>query len=332
MKRRDSIWYDDGMKESCSIALIALLAPFCAAQNEPAKPLPTRTRCRQTASVKPWAKGLRQIPSTVIDTGVLKHVPYTSYRAGDYELNVYGDPESPACFEIGITGSLLASAEARRNCYEIVFAILNDSAATSFLKSVKPEGDKRVRNGITYEITPPTAEDAYGGWWISIYSETLLDRSRASAAELAAITTTRKEVKSADHPPRANAAGITVEPVTEGRWGADDLSDARKSKNRSEEEQAVYKPAVSRKDGVYVTTRTFDDTGYILFVCANSDKHEDREEILKQCPSCRKNDTYYWDKDRGCFISFACGAPFDNALVKCSICGRVPRKVRTKHA
>jgi hypothetical protein len=266
----------------------------------------------------------------VIDKGVLKNVPYTSYRSGDYELNVYGDPDAPACFEIGITGQLLKSPEAKRNCYEIVSAILNDAASVAFLRTLNPEGDKKGRNGITFEITPPTAEDAYGGWWISLYSEPLLERSRASAEELKKITITHKEVKSAGESPKTKS-GLTVDPLTEGRWGAEDLSEARKPRNTPEDQQAVYKPAIARKDGAYVSSRTLDDTGYILFVCANSTKHEDREEIIKHCPACGKDNTFYWDKDQGCFISFQCGAIFDNSLVKCSICGKVPTRVRTKH-
>jgi hypothetical protein len=264
---------------------------------------------------------------------VLKNVPYTSYRSGEYELNIYGDPDAPACFEIGITGELLKNPEAKRNCYDIVAAILNDSASVNFLKSLKPEGEKKVRGGVTYEITPPTAEDAYGGWWISLYSEPLLDKSRASAAEMAKITTTRKDVKSAEAAPAPKKAGNApaVDPVMEGRWGAEDLQDARKTKDKPEEEQAVYKPAIAKKDGVYVTTRTLDDTGYILFVCANSSKHEDREEIIKTCPSCGSVHTFWWNKDDACFVGFTCGKPVDNAKVKCSICGATPKKVRIKH-
>ncbi len=323
------------MKFMTLIAAFALLSLGLDAQNEPpAKALPNRTRCRQTLSVKPWAKGLKQIPSTVIDKGVLKNVPYTSYRAGgEYELNVYGDPDAPACFEIGITGLLLKNPDAKRNCYDIVSAILNDSAAIAFLKSLKPEGDKKVRNGVTYEITPPTAEDAYGGWWISLYSEALLDKSRASDAEMAKITTSRKDVKSVDAaPPAAKKADApTVDPVMEGRWGTEDLADARKTKDVPEEQQAVYKPSIAKKDGLYVTTRTLDDTGYILFVCANSSKHEDREEIIKQCPSCSKVHTFWWNKDDSCFVGFACSQPIDNTKVKCSLCGAAPKKVRIKH-
>lgn len=310
------------------ILLIAILALFLAPQNEPSKPLPNRTRCRQTLSVKPWAKGLKQIPSTVIDKGVLRNVPYTSYRAGEYELNIYGDPEAPACFEIGIHGALLKSADAKKNCVDIVSVILADGAAVSFLKGLSLEGDRKVRAGITYEITPPTAEDAYGGWWVSIYSEPLLDKSRASAAEMAKITTTVKEVQAAE-PPKPSGP-IAVDPVTEGRWGAEDLADARKKKETLEESQAVYKPAIAKTESGYQSTRTIHDTGWILFVCANSDKHEDREELLKKCPACGKNDTYFWDRDKGCFLSFQCGAVFDNAHVKCTICGKAPKRVRTK--
>ena len=309
--------------------LLAFSAVLLAPQTEPAKPLPNRTRCRQTLSVKPWAKGLKQIPSTVIDKGVLRNVPYTSYRAGEYELNIYGDPEAPACFEIGIHGALLKSADARKNCYDIVGVILGDASSVAFLKTLNPEGDKKARGGITYEITPPTAEDAYGGWWISLYSEALLDRSRATAAEMAKITTTVKEVKA--EAPTKPSGPLTVDPVTEGRWGAEDLADARKRKDGAEETQAVYKPAIAKTENGYQSTRTVDDTGYILFVCANSDKHEDREELLKKCPSCGKNDTYFWDKDKSCFLSFQCGAVYANELVKCTLCGKVPRKVRTKH-
>jgi len=322
------------MKILSGVLALAILCAALQAQETPAKPLPSRTRCRQTLSVKPWAKGLKQIPSTVIDKGVLKNVPYTSYRAGgEYELNVYGDPEAPACFEIGITGALLKNPDAKRNCYDIVNAILNDSASIAFLKALKPEGDKKVRNGITYEITPPTAEDAYGGWWISLYSEALLDKSRASDAEMAKITTSRKDVKSLDAAPAPKKPenAPSVDPVMEGRWGSEDLADARKTKDKPEEEQAVYKPAIAKKDGVYVTTRTLDDTGYILFVCANSPKHEDREEIIKQCPSCGKVHTFWWNKDDSCFVGFTCGQPIDNAKIKCSTCGAVPKKVRIKH-
>jgi hypothetical protein len=299
-------------------------------QDKPARKLPNRTRCRQLVAIRPWARGLKQIPSTVIDKGVLRHVPYTSYRAGDYELNVYGDPSAPCCFEIGVYGGLVGSAEAKKNCMDVVKAILTEAEDRKLLDSLKLDEDKLVREGITFEVTPPTAEDAYGGWWISIYDEAALERSRATPKELEKITTTRRAVAQSDAEAKPKGP-FTPDPVTEGRWGGDDLKDARKVKDSPEEQQAVYKPAYTRKDGAYVPDRTIDDTGYIFFICANSDKHEDREEILKTCPGCKKESTFFWDGERGCFLCFQCGAAYENGQVKCTVCGKAPKRVRTKH-
>jgi hypothetical protein len=310
-------------------ALVALSAGPVS-QVSTAAELPSRGRCRQAAASRPWAKDFKQIPSTVIDKGVLRDIPYLSYRAGNYELNVYGDPAAPACFEIGIHKELLTSAAARKNCLDLIASLLDDPADRALLASLKPEIDKKVRNGITFEITPPTAEDAYGGWWVSVYNEPLLDKSRATPDELAAITTKRADV------PRAAAAPdpktpYAVDSSTQGRWASDDLSSARTRTDVPEEKQAVYAPAFSKKDGKYVPDRTLDDTGYIMFVCCDSDKHEDMEVLLKECPACKKMDTFYWDTEKKCFIAFTCGTPYDNARVKCPTCGRVPARVRTKH-
>ncbi len=74
-----------------------------------------------------WAADLHQIPATVIDRGNLRNVPYKSLRAGgDYEINVYGDPDSPAGFEVGVYRGLLDNAQAKQNCRELVCSLLGD--------------------------------------------------------------------------------------------------------------------------------------------------------------------------------------------------------------
>ena len=182
------------------------------------------------------------------------------------------------------------------------------------------DADKKVRDGLTFEITPPTAEDAYGGWWVSVYDEKALDRSRASEDEMARITTTRTAVKESKP-----AAGAMEVEGSKGKWAADDLANARAGSEK------VYSPTISKKDGKYVPDRSIDDTGYIMFICANSSKHEDMEVIQKACPACKADDTFFWDGTQSTFIGFKCGQAYDNALVKCGVCGAKPRKVRTKH-
>jgi hypothetical protein len=62
---------------------------------------------------QPWGKGLAQIPATYIDNGAQKDVPYQSFAVGDYEVNIYGDPDDPACIEVGVYRSLLNDAAAK---------------------------------------------------------------------------------------------------------------------------------------------------------------------------------------------------------------------------
>jgi len=165
--------------KTITLGAVVLLAACAGNRTAPRRPMPGRERCRQAFAASPWAGDLRDVPSTVIDKGVFRHVSYASCRAGEYEMNVYGDPEAPAGFEIGIHNELLKSDEAKRNCLELISRLLDNPADRALLASLNRDIDKKVRSGITFEVTPPTAEDAYGGWWISVYDEALLDRLRA---------------------------------------------------------------------------------------------------------------------------------------------------------
>jgi hypothetical protein len=147
-----------------------------------------------------WATGLRQIPATVIDTGVLKFVPYKSQRAGEYEVNVYGDPAKPAGFEIGIGGKSLDDAEAKRNCVEFVASLLSNADDRATLRGLDLKQDKQTRDGLTFEITPVAGADSYGGWWVSVYDEAELDKARASEEEMKAITVAKPSDKPAANP------------------------------------------------------------------------------------------------------------------------------------
>ena len=125
---------------------------------------------------------LQQIPATVIDKGPLRHVPYLSYRAGDVELNVYGDPDTPACVEIGTSSGDSARRDA---CRYGLLAALQSSLDRGFLETFT--AGKQTRGSLTFEVTPETAPDAYGRWWVSVYDTKLLDASRASEPELKGI-------------------------------------------------------------------------------------------------------------------------------------------------
>jgi hypothetical protein len=81
----------------------------------------------------------------------------------------------------------------------------------------------------------------------------------------------------------------------------------------------------SERDGIPI-----DATGAIMFVCSNSDKHEDKEVLISKCPSCSEQNYFYWDAPNSQFACYACTKAVDNAAVKCPECGKQPHKVRTR--
>src|SRR5262249_48672303 len=141
-------------------------------------------RCFEIAAATPWGRDLRGIPATLIDKGVLRFVPYHSFQAGDYEINVYGDPDWRCCVEIAVRAAALGTKEAKENCLAFMEKVLLWEADRYGLSRLNLTEDSRKVGGMTLEVTPPTAEDAYGGWWVSVYDEEELDRSRATPPEV----------------------------------------------------------------------------------------------------------------------------------------------------
>jgi hypothetical protein len=127
-------------------------------------------------------KELQQIPATVIDKGPLRHVPYLSYSGDDVEFNVYGDPDAPACLELGTSSG---DASRRTACRHALRGLLASSLDRGILE--KMTSGKQTVGGLTFEITPEAAPDAYGKWWVSVYDLKRLDSSRASETELKTI-------------------------------------------------------------------------------------------------------------------------------------------------
>jgi len=181
--------------------------------------LPDFRRLVSFLSKQSWATNLSPIPATVIDKGILRNVPYASFRCGeDYEVNVYGDLDHPAGIEIGVYRNLLENSSAKSNCVKFVSNLLSQSADKTTLQSLSLKKDLKTLDKLTFEITPPTDEDAYNGWWVSVYSEQKLNLARASDADLKQISTTKSDAtKKADQSENPSS------------WSADELKLARPS-------------------------------------------------------------------------------------------------------
>ena len=74
-----------------------------------------------------------------------------------------------------------------------------------------------------------------------------------------------------------------------------------------------------------------DDTGAIMFICANTPKHEDKEVYIDVCTKCYQQSTFFWNAPNKGFVCFKCSYLFDREKIVCDECGEEPRRtVRIK--
>jgi hypothetical protein len=197
-------------------------------------------RCLHSlVNMKPSLPDISPIAATVIDRGIFKSVPYLSHRFDDLEFNIYGDPDAPAALEIGIYNRAPAQ-DVRRLCLAAISDLLNDPADRDVLHKMNLDRSKTARGTLTFEITPSDADDAYGGWWISIYDTKLVELQRATDKELATITT--------DRTPSAPT------PVSKDklRWNERELRMSRPTVPGATQDR-VFLRGIHRKNGAYVT-------------------------------------------------------------------------------
>ncbi len=136
-----------------------------------------------------------EIPATVIDKGDFKNVPYKSFRVNfDIELNIYGDPEDPAGLEVGVYGPRAKFEKLRRLLRSYLVGYLTTRDEISKIYSIGLKEGLATSGDLTIEVTPPTAPDAYGAWWISLYNKKALAKVRLSDKEYAQLVVPEDQV------------------------------------------------------------------------------------------------------------------------------------------
>lgn len=206
---------------------------------------------------KEWVHELKQIPATVIDTGVLKDVPYVSFHCNSdgYEINIYGDLDKPAGVEIGAINYLVKSDNAKSNCVNFIASILTTEDDKNFVRALNLKvKDTGKREGVTFEVTLPDEPDAYGGWWLSVYNEDALAKARASGSELLAITQPRVAPK--PQPVVETPQPTVTTPESVSPWSSDDISYSRPSIPDYSTGDRVYVRGYYRANGTYVNSYT----------------------------------------------------------------------------
>jgi hypothetical protein len=140
-------------------------------------------------------RSLVEIPATVIDKGDFRNVPYKSFRVNqDIEVNIYGDPEDPAGLEVGIYGSRAKLERLRRLLRSYMAGYLTTRDEISKLYGLGLEQGLATSGNLTLEITPPTASDSYGAWWLSVYNKKELAKVRMSDKEYARLVVPEDQV------------------------------------------------------------------------------------------------------------------------------------------
>ncbi len=219
----------------------------------------------ETALKHPWAKDLHQVPATVIDKGVLRNVPYLSYRAAQFEINIYGDPDHPAGMEVGVYGGKVAS---KREIRDVMTEFLLHAEDKEVVRQLSLAQDKREREGMTFEVTPPTAADSYGGWWISFYDACAFERARASENELKEISEEASEHETVaahaaekssavTHPAKQASAPAPTSVHQGGEVGWSGSRGLSTSSHRSSSgSKRVYVRGYFKKNGTYVRSHS----------------------------------------------------------------------------
>lgn len=151
-------------------------------------------------------KSLRQIPATHIDNGYLKNVPYLSFRINDYiEMNIYGNPDDPAAIEFGVYGKLASNDKMRRTLRSFMVGFLSSRKEVGAIYSIPFTGGEKSAGDFRIRITPASAPDAYGAWWICLYNPKTLEDARVGDAEYAKATMAFGQVVGASGKVRSGA-------------------------------------------------------------------------------------------------------------------------------
>ncbi len=243
--------------------------PSILVEAEVEKRIPAWGQIIEKLAKKSWAVPLKQIPATVIDTGVLRNVPYVSFQGADgYEVNIYGDLDSPAGVEIGLQHRLVNFGPGKKYCIDFLTDVLPNKTDKEVMQKLDLQRSEVTASGLKFEVTPPTAEDAYGGWWVSVYNQEMLEKARASDSELRDITqlNTISPPKPAPKPQVYVQAPTPSTPSssanTQYTWSSADLAAAHPARHYSGGYSGgggggpVYVRGYTRRDGTYVSSYT----------------------------------------------------------------------------
>jgi hypothetical protein len=140
-------------------------------------------------------RSFRPVPATAIDEGFLRNIPYLSYRVNEtMELNIYGPPGNPVAVEMGVYGRGAASMQQRKRMREFLAGHVGSRKEVAALYSLDMDGGEVRAGGLAMRCLPPSAPEAFGGWWLCLYDPSRLEGARLDAETYARVTRPFSEV------------------------------------------------------------------------------------------------------------------------------------------
>ncbi|MBU3665385.1 MAG: hypothetical protein FGM15_05845 [Chthoniobacterales bacterium] len=150
-------------------------------------------------------QAFEQIPPTAIDNGLLRNIPYLSFKVNhEWELNVYGRPDSPVAVELGIYGDRPLNGKTLRIFREFIAGHLDGKDQIRALYSLSPKRQDARAGKLAFRLIRPRDPDGYGGTWFVVYRPDLLEHARLPDQAYAAITRPFEEVNNPDGSLRAD--------------------------------------------------------------------------------------------------------------------------------
>jgi hypothetical protein len=140
--------------------------------------------CFKAFAARPWGPDLHILPAPIIDSGAFKYVPYVLHAFDDYQFALYGDPDAPACLELGISGVLLTREAVQKECLELASCFLRDPKDVDILRSLSLKGERKEVGGLVFEIDQEPDSRGRNTWWISVSDPRALDSARVSEKQL----------------------------------------------------------------------------------------------------------------------------------------------------
>ena len=136
-----------------------------------------------------------QIPPTAIDKGLLRNIPYLSFRANERaEFNVYGDPENPVALEFGVYGKGRLDSRTRQVFREFIAGHLGDKNQIRALYSLGPNKRDARAGKLAFRLIRPGDPNSYGATWMVVYRPDAIGRARLPDERYAALTRPFDEV------------------------------------------------------------------------------------------------------------------------------------------